>query len=211
MTPELEDYIKGITAPEPEILSALLRESYVETISGRMNSGHLQGRLLKMLTQLSGARRVLELGTFCGYSALCLAEGVGKGGKVVTVEIDDEREDFIRKYFALSGMDDRLELIIGDCLEVMSGMPDGDFDLIFMDADKRRYADYLPACGRLLRPGGILLADNTLWDGHVTDPRYQRDPQTRGIIAFNRMLADSADWEQVVVPVRDGLTIARKL
>lgn len=211
MEEKLDRYIASVIDPEPEYLHQLLRNSYLETLAGRMNSGHIQGRLLKMLIRLAGARNVLELGTFCGYSALCLAEGVGECGKVTTIEIDDEREDFIREHFNRSGLSDRLHLIIGDCLGVMKKMPPESFDAVFMDADKRKYPDYLPEAIRLLKKGGMLIADNTLWDSHVIDPEYDSDPQTRGILSFNRMLADNPALEKVIIPVRDGLTVALKL
>lgn len=211
MDSRIEEYIASVIDPEPDYLHELLRDSYISTLAGRMNSGHVQGRMLKMLIRLSGAKHVLELGTFCGYSALCLAEGVGEGGKVTTIEIDDEKEEFILDHFSRSGLANRLELIIGDCLEKMKEMPGGSFDAVFMDADKRHYPDYLPEAIRLLRRGGMLIADNTLWDSHVIDPAYASDAQTSAILRFNRALADSPEMEKVIIPVRDGLTVALKL
>lgn len=211
MDPVLEKYIGSICSSEPQWLSTLLRDSYVQTVAGRMNSGHVQGRLLKMLAKISGARRVLELGTFCGYSALCLAEGLSDDGTVVSIEIDDEKEDFIRSHIEASPYAGRIDLRIGDCEDVMRTFADEWFDMVFIDADKRRYPQYLDEVFRLLRPGGLLLADNTLWDGHVVDPRYASDPQTLAILEFNRRLVSRDDCETVTLPVRDGFTVALKL
>lgn len=210
MTEKLENYIRSVTSPEPEYLSRLLRDSYVETLNGRMNSGHVQGRLLKMLVTMISPSRILELGTFCGYSALCMAEGLMPGAEVVTIEVDDEKEDFILRHLEESGLQDRVRLLIGDCLEMMRGMEKESFGLIFIDADKRDYPEYLQEAARLTKSGGYIIADNTLWDGHVVDENYT-DRQTCGIREFNRMLADMPGWECVVIPVRDGLSIARKL
>jgi len=210
MNGNLEDYISSISSPEPPYLSKLLRDSYVATVNGRMNAGHIQGRLLKLLVQMSGAKKVLELGTFCGYSALCLAEGLPDGGNLVTIEIDDEREDFIREHISGTGLENKISLMTGDCIELMKDFQDNSFDMVFVDADKRHYCEYLEAAEPILRPGGFLLADNTLWDGHVLDPEYH-DRQTNGIREFNAMLASRPGWECVVLPLRDGFTIARKL
>lgn len=192
------------------MLSALERDSWVKMLHGRMCSGHVQGRLLKMLTQMVAPRRVLELGAFTGYSAICIAEGLGEDARLDTIEIDDELEEHLLRAFSRAGYADRIHLHIGDAMEVMSGMPSGDFQLIFMDADKRAYPAYYEECLRLLQPGGYILADNTLWDGHVVEER-PRDKQTLGILEFNRIVAEDPRTEQVILPLRDGLTIIRKL
>lgn len=207
MTPELEDYILAHIDPEPEALSRVDRESNLRLVNGRMCSGHLQGRLLKMLVRLTGARRVLELGTFSGYSALCLAEGLPADGELHSIEIDDELEDFI--LFNWSG-DPRMHLHIGDAEEIMPRWPDGHFDLIFVDADKRRYPRYYAEALRLLRPGGLMIADNTLWSGHIADPAYDRDAQTRALRSFNQTVASDPRVEKVILPVRDGITLIYK-
>ena len=209
MDRELEEYMEGISSSEPDYLSRLLRDSDVETINGHMNSGHLQGRLLKMLTAMIHPRRALELGTFCGYSACCIAEGLGEDARLVTVEVDEEREEFILRHLAEAPCGGRIELVIADCLEYMRGEADGSFDMIFMDADKRHYPEYLAEAARILTPGGFLLADNTLWYGHVVESR-RHDPQTLGIREFNRELAAMPGWDVVLLPLRDGLTLARK-
>lgn len=206
----IEEYVDLYSSPEPVHLKALERESYLRMIHGRMCSGHLQGRLLKMLTAMVCPHRVLELGTFTGYSGLCIAEGLPSDGKLITIEANDELEDFILEGFAKSPCGEKIELRIGRALEIMAEMEPESFDMIFMDADKREYPAYYEACKRLLRPGGFLLADNTLWDGHVVEER-QRDAQTAGILSFNEKVASDSETEQVILPLRDGLTLIRKL
>lgn len=210
----LEDYIASHSDSEPEGLAALRRKANIRLVNGRMVSGHTQGRLLKMMVALSGAARVLELGTFAGYSALCLAEGLPEGGEVHTLEADDELEDFIRSEALSLPYGDRIRLHIGDACRLMQEMADSEgfkpFDLIFIDADKRQYCSYYELAKRLLRPGGLILADNTLWDGHVTDPAYDRDRQTRAIREFNDLVAADCETDKVMLPLRDGLTLIRK-
>lgn len=205
----LENYILSHIDREPEHLHRLYRRANIRLVYGRMVSGHHQGRLLKMLVQLSGARRVLELGTFAGYSALCMAEGLPEGGEVHTIEIFDELEDFIREEALTLPYGERVHLHIGDALEVMDGM-DEPFDFIFIDADKRLYPEYYERSMRLLRPGGLIVADNTLWDGHVVDESYSRDAQTVGVKRFNDMVSEDERVSVVILPLRDGLTIIRK-
>lgn len=215
-TDSLERYAAAHSSPEPPHLARLWRRSNLQLINGQMVSGHLQGRLLKMLTAMAAPRRVLELGTFSGYSALCIAEALEENARlgtgpqdayIDTVEADDELEDFLRRE-ALP--ESRMRLHFGDALEFMAACGEV-YDLIFIDADKRQYPDYYEAAKRLLRPGGYMIADNTLWYGHVTDPAYDRDAQTRGIRRFNELVAADADTECVMVPLRDGLTLIRKL
>lgn len=211
MTPELEEYINRHIDAEPPQLARLERDTNLRQINGRMCSGHIQGRLLKMLTGMVAPRRVLELGTFTGYSALCIAEALGADGHVDTVEIDDELEDFITAALGSSPHGKRVSLHIGDALDFLRRQADCSYDMVFMDADKRRYPDYYEECLRVLTPGGYILADNTLWDGHVVEPDHFRDPQTRGIMEFNDIVASDPRVEKTIVPVRDGLTLIRKL
>lgn len=206
---DLEEYILAHTSPEPERLHRLVRESYMNMANGRMCSGHLQGRLLKMLTQMIRPRRVLELGTFTAYSCLCMAEGLEPDGRIVTLEANDEYEDFIRRTLASHPDGHKVELCLGDALALMAAMAAGSFDMIFIDADKRQYPDYYPEAMRLLRPGGFILADNTLWDGHVAE-EGRHDPQTCGVRRFNDLVAADPLSEQVILPLRDGLTLIRK-
>lgn len=209
MTQELEDYIDAHIDPEPPELHRIDRMTNVRLLNGRMCSGHIQGRLLKMLTRMIRPKRVLELGTFSGYSALCIAEGLEEGATVDTVEVDDELEDFIREGLASSPFGHRVALHIGDALEIMKRWPEEEFDLIFIDADKRAYSDYYRAALPLLREGGYIIADNTLWDGHVVE-NARHSTQTSGILEFNDLVAADPTVEKVIVPLRDGLTIIRK-
>lgn len=210
MTEDLEDYIEAHIEPEPPYLARLDRLTNLRLINGRMCSGHLQGRLLKMLTGMIRPKRVLELGTFSGYSALCMAEGLEEGASILTLEADDELEDFIREALAAAGEPGKkVELRIGPALETMKTLDDSSFDLIFMDADKREYPQYYAESMRLVRPGGYIIADNTLWDGHVVETD-RHDPQTDAIKRFNDMAASDPCAETVILPVRDGLTIIRR-
>lgn len=211
MSPELQDYIENHIDPEPEHLHMLERRTNIHLINGRMCSGHLQGRLLKMLVTMIDPKKVLELGTFSGYSALCMAEGLREEATIHTVEADDELEDFIRAAIESSPYGKRIQLHIGDAIEFMRGCEPESFDLIFMDADKRQYTDYFEAGLPLLRPGGYLIADNTLWDGHVIDPACFNDKQTAAIRLFNDTVAADSRVEKVIIPLRDGLTLIRKL
>lgn len=208
---ELRLYAERHSSPEPAELYETVRAAHIHLVNGRMCSGHLQGRLLTMLTRMVCPERVLELGTFAGYSALCIAEGLNPGAMLTTIEHNDELEDFILAQFARSACGDRIRLLIGDALELMDDMRSGEYDMIFIDADKRQYPAYYEACMRLLRHGGFMLADNTLWDGHVTDRSYDRDPQTRAIREFNDIVAADTRVEKVILPLRDGLTIIRKI
>ncbi len=174
-----------------------------------MVSGHLQGRLLKMLVEMIRPQRVLEVGTFSGYSALCMAEGLPDGGHLWTYEINDEMEDFTRKWLENSPYHDRITFIIGDAVTEAPKL-NLDFDLAFIDGDKRNYVETYEAVLPLLKDGGFLLADNTLWDGHVTDSAYDSDRQTQGIRRFNDHVAADPRTEQVILPIRDGLTLIRK-
>lgn len=209
MTQDLEDYIEAHIDPEPEELRRIDRATNIRLLNGRMCSGHIQGRLLKMLVRMIRPRRVLELGTFSGYSALCMAEALEPGATLHTVEVDDELEDFIRANLASTPAGERISLHIGDAMETMRGWDDGAFDLIFIDADKRAYADYYWEALRLLRPGGFIIADNTLWDGHVVEG-CRHSSQTEGIIRFNDLVASDPRVEKAIVPLRDGLTLIRK-
>ena len=174
-----------------------------------MVSGHLQGRLLKMLVEMIRPQRVLEVGTFSGYSALCMAEGLPDGGHLWTYEINDEMEDFTRKWLENSPYCDRITFMIGDAVTEAPKL-NLDFDLAFIDGDKRNYVETYEAVLPLLKDGGFLLADNTLWDGHVTDSAYDSDRQTLGIRRFNDHVSADPRTEQVILPIRDGLTLIRK-
>ena len=205
----LDDYILAHTEPEPEYLYRLWRATNLYTIHGRMASGHLQGRLLKMLVRMIRPRNILEIGTFSGYSAISMAEGLDDDGQLYTFEINDEMEDFTRPWIEGSEVADKIHFIIGDALQEApkQGIT---FDMAFMDGDKRTYCDCYEMVMGILRPGGFILADNTLWDGHVVDHSYDRDHQTQGIESFNDHIAADDRVEQVILPLRDGLTLIRK-
>ena len=218
----LEEYISEHSTPENEVLADITRETYVHILNPHMLSGHVQGRVLSMLSYMIKPKRILELGTFTGYSALCLAEGLAEGGKLITIEHNDELEETIRRNLSRSPLSDRIELIIGDAKEVLqrSGLSgeaglcsfsEAVYDLVFIDADKREYCAYLDLVYPLVPVGGFILADNTLWDGHVIDPAYDKDKQTLGLRAFNDKLKEDDRFEQVILPLRDGLTIIRKI
>lgn len=211
MKPELEDYVLRHIDPQPENLRKLDRLTNLRLLNGRMCSGHLQGRLLKMLTGMINPKRALELGTFSGYSALCIAEGMEEDAILDTFEIDDELEDFIREALHDSPHGHKVRLNIGDAAPVIAGWEKESLDLVFIDADKRAYRDYYNMVFPLVRKGGYIIADNTLWDGHVTEPPEKQAAQTREIVAFNDMVANDERVEKVIIPLRDGLTIIRKL
>lgn len=205
----VDEYIEQHIEPEPEYLYQLWRATNIHMLHGRMASGHLQGRLLKMLVQMIRPRNILEVGTFSGYSALCMAEGLGEGGMVYTFEINDEQEDFTRPWIAQSPVSDKIRFIIGDAVTEAPKLGIT-FDMAFIDGDKRTYRETYEMALSVLREGGFILADNTLWDGHVVDHAYDRDPQTRGIEDFNDYLMHDTRVEQVILPLRDGLTLIRK-
>ena len=207
----LEEYISLHTSPENEVLEAITRDTHVHILNPRMLSGHVQGRVLSMLSHMIRPKRILELGTFTGYSALCLAEGLAEGGRLITIEHNDELEETIQRNLSRSPLCERIELRIGDCKLVIGDLKDQVFDLVFIDADKREYCAYLDAVYPLVPVGGFILADNTLWDGHIIDPAYDKDKQTLGLRAFNDKLKEDDRFEQVILPLRDGLTLIRKI
>ena len=220
----LSEYIEQHSSPESTVLQQITRSTHLEVINPRMLSGHVQGRVLSMLSQMIRPKRILELGTFTGYSALCLAEGLTEDGRLITLEHNDEMENSIRRNFALSPLGEKIELVIGDAKEVLENFElriknfelgavsdrGEQFDLVFIDADKKEYCDYLDLVLPLVREGGWILADNTLWDGHIVDPAYDKDKQTVALRAFNDKVAQNEQLEKVILPLRDGLTIIRK-
>ncbi|MCI6893914.1 MAG: O-methyltransferase [Bacteroidales bacterium] len=207
---EIENYILQHIDAEPDDLAHLDRETHLYHLRPRMCSGHLQGRLLKMFVRMIRPKRVLELGTFTGYSAMCLAEGLlGEDACVHTIEIDDELEDFIREHFGRTPLGERITLHIGDAKEIIPTI-EGDFDLVFVDANKRHYLDYYNLILPRVKKGGFIIADNTLWDGKVVDWGKKLDDQTKGILDFNDFVAADQSVEKVILPLRDGLTIIYK-
>lgn len=209
MNQQLEDYVLAHSDPEGDYLYRLYRATNIHTIHGRMASGHLQGRLLKMLVRMIRPKNILEVGTFSGYSAICMAEGLEPGGMVWTFEINDEQEDFTRPWIENSPVADKIRFIIGDA-NTEAPRLGINFDMAFIDGDKRTYVDTYEMAMGILRPGGYILADNTLWDGHVVDHAYDHDHQTVGIEQFNDHVAADPRVEKVILPLRDGLTLIRK-
>ena len=205
----LDEYILQHSDPEPDYLYRLWRATNVHTIHGRMASGHLQGRLLKMLVAMIRPMAILEVGTFSGYSAISMAEGLPDDGHLYTFEINDEMEDFTRPWIEGSSVADKITFIIGDALTEAPKLGIL-FDMAFIDGDKRTYRETYEMVMSILRPGGFILADNTLWDGHVVDHAYDQDHQTQGIETFNDYIAHDERVEQVILPLRDGLTLIRK-
>ncbi len=209
MNYELNDYLLSHIDPEGDYLYRLWRATNIHLLHGRMASGHLQGRLLKMLVRMVRPENILEVGTFSGYSAICMAEGLGEGGKVYTYEINDELEDFTRPWIEGSAVADKIRFIIGDA--IMEAPRLGVvFDMVFIDGNKRTYTEAYEMALSVLRPGGFVLADNTLWDGHVLETPRPTDRQTIGIETFNDFIAHDNRVEKVILPLRDGLTIAMK-
>lgn len=204
-------YIESHSDPEDDYLYRLWRATNIHTVHGRMASGHLQGRLLKMLVMMQRPRNIVEVGTFSGYSAICMAEGLKElgRGRLFTFEINDEMEDFTRQWIEESPVADYIDFRIGNAISEAPklGLK---FDMAFIDGDKRTYIETYEALFPLMEDGAIMLADNTLWDGHVVDPAYDHDSQTLGIRRFNDYIAQDQRVEKVMVPIRDGMTIIRK-
>lgn len=209
MDPKLEDYIESHITPEPPELKKIDRHTNLYRLNGRMCSGHIQGRLLKMLTMMIRPAKVIELGTFTGYSALSIAEGLEDGAEIHTVEADDELEDEIMKNLSVSPHGHKVKLHIGDALQVMETFDNETFDLAIIDADKRQYSSYFKKLLQILKPGGFIIADNTLWDGHVTESG-KHSTQTQGILDFNDLLMETPYIDVAMIPIRDGITLIRK-
>ena len=223
----LTEYIEQHSSPESEVLQQITRSTHLELINPRMLSGHVQGRVLSMLSQMIQPKRILELGTFTGYSALCLAEGLTEDGELVTIEHNDELEDTIRRNLSLTPLGEKVKLIIGDAKEILKLLNEEakacsiesntlseelngvKYDLVFIDADKKEYCDYLDLVLPFMRQGGWILADNTLWDGHIVESAYDKDKQTVALRAFNDKVAQDERLEKVILPLRDGLTIIK--
>ena len=202
------------SSPQGEALDWLQKQTNIRTNHARMLSGPVQGRFLKMIVEMCGARRVLELGSFTGYSGICLASGLPEDGHLDTLEINDELEDLILEGFSRAGLRERISLHIGDCLETLKRFQEEGrepYDLVFIDANKRDYPEYYELVFDLVRPGGWILADNVLWDGKVALDPMPQDRQTLGIDSFNRRVASDPRVESVIIPLRDGLNLIRKL
>ncbi|MGN1225884.1 MAG: O-methyltransferase [Candidatus Cryptobacteroides sp.] len=206
-------YIREHSTAESEALKWLVRQTNLRTNYPRMLSGGIQGELLKLIAEMLGARNILEIGCFTGYSSIWLAMGLKEGGKLDSLEINDELEDLIREGWNRAGVQNKIELHIGDALDTMERLFEEaqEYDLVYIDADKREYLSYYKSAKRLLRRGGVILADDTMLGGKVYDCPETSDKQTRGLLEFNDFVAADPEVEQVILPLRDGLSIIRKL
>lgn len=204
-----DKYLREHSTPMPQELDWLVRQTHVRTHYPQMLSGPVQGRLLTLLVQLSGARHILEIGCFTGYSALCMAQGLPEGGHIDTLESNDELEDLIREGFRRAGCEEKITLHLGDARQTLLRL-EGPYDFVFIDANKREYCDYYEGVIDLVRPGGLIVADNVLRDGRVWEEVHPEDAQTRGIIRFNECVAADPRVETVYLPLRDGLALIRK-
>lgn len=209
---KIYQYIKDHATAQSEALAWVEKQTHVRTNHARMLSGAVQGQIMRMLVQTSGASRILELGTFTGYSAICLASAMPDGGHLDTLEINDELEDLILEGFERAGLADVIDLHIGDCKETLRRFREEgrEYDLVYMDANKREYPEYYELVFDIVRPGGLILADNVLWDGKVCEDHMPQDKQTLGIARFNDMVTEDRRVESVILPLRDGLNLIRK-
>ena len=204
-------YIEEHINPENEALDWVIKQTHVRTKHARMLSGKIQGQLLRMLVQMTGASRILELGTFTGFSAICLAGALPEGGHLDTLELNDELEDLIREGFERAGVADKITLHIGDCKQTLRQLRNQVYDIVYIDANKREYNEYYELVFDMVRHGGLILADNVLWDGKVCMEPVPQDQQTQAIVRFNDAIASDKRVESVILPLRDGLSIIRKL
>lgn len=205
----IDNYVVKHSENEPELLQKLNRETHQKILQPRMLSGDYQGRVLSMLSKLIQPKYILEIGTYTGYSALCLAEGLTKGGELHTIDVNEELVDFQRKYFDSSPFGEQIYQHLGNALDIIPEL-DHTFDLVFIDADKPNYINYFHAIIDKLRPGGIILSDNVLWSGKVAEPINDKDTSTKLLVEYNQLLKEDSRVETVILPIRDGLTISRK-
>lgn len=210
LSSEIENYSLSHTSEENDLLKDLNRQTHVQVLQPRMLSGHLQGRILSMFSCMIRPSRVLEIGTYTGYSALCIAEGISENGKIITIDSNKELEPFTRTYFSKSKFNDQIEFIVGNALSVIPKLEET-WDLVFIDADKGNYLNYYESVLKNVRKGGFIIADNVLWSGKVTQEISPNDNETSGIVEFNKKVNEDSRVENVLVPVRDGLMVLRKV
>lgn len=204
----IDDYVVAHSAKEPELLAKLTRETYQKILQPRMLSGHYQGRILSLISKIKSPKNILEIGTYTGYSALCLAEGLQKEGLLHTIDINEELYDFQKKYFEASGYNDQIKQHLGNAVEIIPCIEEK-FDLVFIDADKPNYPIYFEIIIKKMNPGGIILSDNVLWSGKVLEPLHPEDESTKALLRYNKLLAEDERLETVLLPIRDGLTLSR--
>lgn len=210
---KIYEYIEKHATKPDEALDWVVKQTHIRTNHARMLSGLIQGQLLRMISQMCGAKRILELGTFTGFSAICLASGMRKGGHLDTLELNDELEDLILEGFERAGLQDVIQLHIGDCKETLKTLRAGMkemYDIVYMDANKREYCEYYDLVFDMVRPGGLILADNVIWDGKVCQDPLPQDKQTLSIVKFNDMVSADPRVESVILPLRDGINVIRK-
>jgi predicted O-methyltransferase YrrM len=207
---KIDDYVVKHSEDEPELLQQLNRETNQKILQPRMLSGHYQGRVLSMISKLINPKNILEIGTYTGYSAICLAEGLQKNGELHTIDINEELFDFQRKYFDKSGFGKQIHQHLGDALDIIPKLKKT-FDLVFIDADKENYTNYFHAIINNMNQGGIILSDNVLWSGKVLETKFKKeDTSTPALIEYNKLLKEDKRVESLILPIRDGLTITRK-
>jgi predicted O-methyltransferase YrrM len=205
---DIYEYIESQTSPESDLLRHITRETYLKVNMPNMLSGHLQGRVLAMFSQMIQPRYILEIGTFTGYSAICLAEGLAENGKLITIDINEELEDAVKSYFETAGIANKIDYRIGNALEIIPDLTET-FDIVFIDADKHNYANYYDLIFDKVRKGGFIISDNVLWKGKVTDKNPDKD--TQNLINFNKKIQADTRVENLILPLRDGISVARKL
>lgn len=208
MNRKLEQFILENTTPEDPILEDLYRQTHIRFVNPNMSTGHIQGKLLEFISMMIKPVNILEIGTFTGYSAICLSKGLLDGGKLITIELNDELADFARSYFARAGAGSKIIQMNGKAQEIIPGL-DLKFDLAFIDGDKREYCEYFRVVYEKVRPGGFILADNVLWGGQAME-MHTTDPQAKGIIEFNEMIRTHENIDKLIIPIRDGLTLIMK-
>lgn len=208
LDPRIDEYAVLHTAKEPELLSRLSRETHLKTTMPRMLSGHLQGRLLSLISKLITPARILEIGTFTGYSTICLAEGLAPGGKLVTIDSNDETTVIAREFVTLAGFEDKVEFITGNAMNIIPELNDS-FNLVFIDADKENYSAYYDMVISKMNSGGLIIADNVLWSGKVVEPLKSNDKETAALMRFNEKVCSDNRVEQLLIPIRDGLMVLR--
>jgi caffeoyl-CoA O-methyltransferase len=209
LDPKLDQYVCEHTSAEDDLLKKIYRETHLEVMKPRMLSGHFQGRLLSMFSKMIRPQRILEIGTYTGYSALCLAEGLTKDGKLFTIDINDELENRVRNYFNISENSHKINFLVGDALKILPTIKEN-WDIVFIDADKLNYVNYYKSVFDSVNIGGYIIADNVLWSGKVVD-RTKQDRETTLLRAYNKLIHDDNRVEELLLPVRDGLMIARKI
>jgi len=205
---DLEAYLEKFSTPEDPILKQIYRETNLRHLNPRMITGHIQGQLLTLLSGMIKPEYILEIGTFTGYSAICLAKGLNKNGKLHTIEVNDEIADIARGYFQLAGLDNKIIIHTGNALSIVPSL-NMQFDLIYIDGEKREYPDYFKLCITYLKAGGFIIADNVLWNGKVLEPLSIHDPATKAVNEFNKLVGENQQLEKIFLPLRDGLLIAR--